>query len=143
MGTINRFEEAIRFLQSELGSELQMHQLRILLMVTIGGSEGVKHNDIERALGISHASVSRNMQMLGLRGVTEKGKKKMVGHGLTESKPDLWEPKKLAATLTPKGQKLVKKLTRILDGDDADQEEAQPGLWDDKGRGFAERGLLI
>lgn len=116
MGPLARFEEAVRFVQGELGGDVQAHQMRILLMVARAGDDGVKHNDIEKALGVSHASISRNMQILGRRGVTVKGKKQFIGHELVESRPDYFEPRKLSATLTPKGKKLIKRLTEILEG---------------------------
>jgi DNA-binding MarR family transcriptional regulator len=76
--------------------------------------EPITHTEIEAAVGLSQASTSRNMKRLGVRLRQDvNGTWVDAGMGLVETRPDAYETRKLASTLTKKGIKLMRDIEEV------------------------------
>jgi DNA-binding MarR family transcriptional regulator len=70
---------------------------------------------LDDRVGLSQSSVSRNLKRLGVRLRQDvKGAWVDAGMGLVDTRPDLYETRKLASTLTKKGVKLMHDLQGAL-----------------------------
>jgi DNA-binding MarR family transcriptional regulator len=75
----------------------------------------ITHTEIERAVGLSQSSVSRNLKRLGVRLRQDAGGKWLdAGVGLVDTRPDLYETRRLASTLTRKGVELMDAIGGLL-----------------------------
>jgi DNA-binding MarR family transcriptional regulator len=94
-----------------LDKEMPAQTLMAFLLVASAGPDGIVQNELQQKLGLSGAAVSRNVTFLSkARGVG------LPGHGLVESEIDEVNRRHRRLTLTPKGERLAEKLSKIIDG---------------------------
>lgn len=110
-----KLDKVLEILQSEVHVQLQLHQLRILLMLAMRVPDPVAYADIEKALKLSNAAVSRNTKVMGIN-MQRSGKGGWVdtGLGLVEVRPDIYETRRNVIHLTDKGKALMKALEKYI-----------------------------
>ena len=112
MTTMGNFHKAIQFLQNEIGKDFQAHQLMFLLELN-KTDKPIDHPTLQKTLGLSHAAVNRTCKIFGQH-IAKDGSVK--GKDWLDTRPDLYETRRLASTLNAKGKKFMKKLAAILEG---------------------------
>jgi len=92
----------------EVDAEMQIQSAAVLLRVA-ANEVPMKMKDIASDLGISQASVSRNIGYLG--GVNRHHEK---GHNLVEAYEDPNERRRKLCKLTPKGKRFIKGMEDLI-----------------------------
>jgi DNA-binding MarR family transcriptional regulator len=86
-----------------------------MVFLEVAGNEGITAATLMKKLGTKPSPLNR--YLLELQGRTmwdrKEGREVEMGLGLIKSQPDLYEPRALAYTLTPKGREVVNKLTGV------------------------------
>ncbi|MFC1523976.1 hypothetical protein ACFL6N_04215 [Thermodesulfobacteriota bacterium] len=115
MDELLKLKAVVRFLRNELSSDLQLQTLHTLLAIATS-SEPKDNKSLEKELGqVSQAAISRNVRNLGTIMVKQKdGSHQKAGYGLIDTRPDLYETRRLASELNDDGKKLIAKLRKIL-----------------------------
>lgn len=114
MEGLRTLKKVVEFIRVEVSSDLQLHQLQLLLEVALEAPEPVTHYELEQKVSISQGAVSRNMKILGTKVARIRGVPTQVGYELVTSRPDLYETRKLAAELTKKGQRITHNINRLM-----------------------------
>ena len=104
MSKVDTARAFYRFIRSDISAELPMQQFGIL--VEVYRTEGITMPEIGEIMGMPQGSVSRNIRALS----TWADKKGVWGHGLLETRQDLYERRRFAVHLTEKGKSLMEKV---------------------------------
>lgn len=103
---VKTLARAIEFLRDELG-DVPLQALSVYLVVAERGE--IPHLHLQKIVGISQASISRNLMLLSR--VDRRGNE---GLDLVESYTDPQEHRRKLAKLTKKGEELIKELDAKL-----------------------------
>lgn len=115
MDKIRKLQKVIGILREYSGDGLEVQQIACLLEVMESDPEPMVHADIEDKVNLSQSSVSRNMKRLSVRLRQDaNGEWIDAGLGLVDARPDHYETRKLASTLTKKGAALKERLKEVL-----------------------------
>ena len=110
---INHHEAASSLLRiierfREIDSEMQAQSMAVLLKVAKSPLP-LKMGEIAEELGLSQATISRNVAYLG-----DWNRHKQAGHKLVEAYEDPAERRRKLVRLTAKGKRFVKSLNEII-----------------------------
>lgn len=85
------------------------------LFVQVCKKENITHAELSAALDMPQASVSRNVLKLAQKMHRDEltGTLSVIGLGLLENKADLYEPRRYAVSLTPRGKALKAQLEAV------------------------------
>ena len=115
MQTLTGFRDAVRFLRQELSSDLGLQAIDILMEVKMAHPEPILHRELSTRVGVSAATISRNVRVLGITyAKDEAGKTVEYGFKLITSGPDKFVSKQFAVEMTTKGLNFMKRLERKL-----------------------------
>jgi DNA-binding MarR family transcriptional regulator len=104
---MDTYQRIVRFLDriSETMPGAPEQQIRVI--IAIMNEPGITQTDLGEQLNMTQASVSRNCRALSIFLDKDKHNNPIRrGHDLIEMRPDLYNGKRLACWLTPKGQQL-------------------------------------
>ena len=88
-----------------------------LPLLAIAEEDGITQPKIADKLGWPQGTVSRNVKKLSVYLVeSETGAKRKAGYELVEQRPDTFDRKANAVYLTPKGKKVLKEISDIIEG---------------------------
>lgn len=111
-----RLQPGINFIQklAQFDVKMQLNTALTLLYVARHQNrpEGVTHADLMRWLGVSTASVSRNLYYWEEGGEQTPN----AGYNLIEIKRDIKDRRRRVLCLTPRGEAFINQLEEILDG---------------------------
>jgi len=89
----------------------------VMLLLAIAEEDGITQPKIADKLGWPQGTVSRNVKKLSVYLVeSETGAKRKAGYELVEQRPDTFDRKANAVYLTPKGKKVLKEISDIIEG---------------------------
>ncbi len=109
---IYKLDRIISVVRDLIDPELPIQQLALLLLVAEAGDEGITMPEACEKLGMGQTSVSKNAKILS-RYADKRGRQMEIkGYALIESRPDLWERRRLRMTITPKGRDVLEKITK-------------------------------
>ena len=110
--SISLLQKSVDVLSSEVSNELNLNHINVLLYVA--SHPNVSAVDMGAALGMLSGSLSKILRTLGQYIVKDdNGNNILKGYDLIEVKQDLYERRRLAITLTRKGENLIKALGGI------------------------------
>jgi DNA-binding MarR family transcriptional regulator len=92
--------------------ELKVHTLQVLLAVA-NAAEPINSTALIRSCGLDQRTVSRDTTQLGKRMIERDGAYVPSGLDLIEARPDLYETRQLAYTLTGKGKQFIEELNSL------------------------------
>lgn len=101
-----RLVDALAIVADAFGPDVTVRQLATFLLTGLGPADGVEYASLERDLGCSKASVSRNLTKLS----TKPG-----NWGVIDYRFDPRDSRRVYAVLSPEGHKLYRRLTRTVD----------------------------
>lgn len=112
-GDLMKLQRLLKVLHEELG-EATIAEARVFLEVAL--EPGTSQVDIRQSLNMSKASASRYLEHLGryARRQVEHEAQLVDGLALVEQSVNFQERRRRACNLTPRGDKVVKKLTGVL-----------------------------
>lgn len=108
--TMAKFEKMIGAVRELVSPDFAISQLHLFLAVC--QEDGITQTELAKRLGMPQATVSRNIIALGTSYNKKTGQ--LGGYGLVDSRPDLYERRRLACFLTEKGKKLSGVLAREI-----------------------------
>lgn len=109
-GELLRFERLLRSARAELGPDVTLQRVLILLNVFL--NEGLSQSELLRVLdATSPAALSRNLADL-----SAWTSRKQPGPGLLELRPDPMNLRRKSIHLTEAGRRLVARITRPASG---------------------------
>ena len=109
---IYNLERIVSVVRNLIDPELPIQQLALLLLVAEVGDEGITMPEACEKLGMGQTSVSKNAKVLS-RYAEKRGRHMEIkGYALIESRPDLWERRRLRMTITPKGIDVLEKIMK-------------------------------
>lgn len=94
----------------KLDPDMQLPMAASLLMVAL--KEDISRTEVMRALDVAGSTATRN-----LMGLMSTGRLGRAGHGLVEQRVNPDERRWRFHRLTPKGVRVVKRLTALIQGD--------------------------
>jgi DNA-binding MarR family transcriptional regulator len=109
---IYRLDRIVSVVRSLIDPELPIQQLALLLLIAEAGDEGITMPEACRKLGMGKPSVSKNAKVLSRYAEKRGGHMEIKGYALIESRPDLWERRRLRMTITPKGIVVLEKIAK-------------------------------
>jgi DNA-binding MarR family transcriptional regulator len=109
---ISSTRRVVSVIRELVDPEVPLQQLALLLLIAEAGEEGITMPDAGDKLGMGQTSVSKNAKALGRYAEQHGGFMTIKGLELVEARPDLLERRRLRMTLTPKGERVIK---RIMD----------------------------
>jgi DNA-binding MarR family transcriptional regulator len=101
---VKRLANVIEQLQEELGPDVSLRQVSILLHVSLGGESGIEQSTLQQKSDSSQATTSRNLKALG------------PGAGLVEYFVQQNDTRRALVRTTPAGDKLINSLIRQIQG---------------------------
>jgi len=108
-----RLYDALSFIRETVGVDVPIQQVLILLLVGERKSDNpITMPEVGLKLQMTQGSVSRNIRMLSRFADTAKGT--FRGYDLISAAPDLFERRRLALRLTPKGEEVIKGLEKEM-----------------------------
>lgn len=114
---IEKLQRVVEHFRTNYHIDFPLSQLAILLHTGLRG--GMTMHDLAETMGLSQASVSRNVKQLSKYALkNEEGDWEFKGYDLVYTSPDLYEPRRLAVHLTEKGKKLLKLLNAMIEGEE-------------------------
>lgn len=115
MQGIRNFGRGIKLLQREVKSDLKIQHMNILCKLALEHPDPVGYGELNKYTGMSRASTSRNMKLLGeWQQENKKGGWTNHGLGLVEVKINPFDTRELMGNLTDKGFELMKKLDKAV-----------------------------
>jgi DNA-binding MarR family transcriptional regulator len=111
--TLRAFQAGINYLRKEVFTELPAQHITIFLAVV--EADGITQFDLSQNLKMPQGSLSRNLKRLSsYYEMDSTGKNVLQGLGLLENRSDLYDRKRLAIWLTPKGRKVMEGLASVM-----------------------------
>jgi hypothetical protein len=112
--TLNRMMNALRVLREATDNpELPVQTMQFFFYVAVRYPNEVPYGEVEKILGMSQASTSRNAAYLA-RGIPNRGHK---GYGMVEVFEDPFYTKRKLIRLTAKGLTVAQQVTSALNKD--------------------------
>ena len=109
---ISKLLKVLQLIRNEISVDIPVQQIAILLLVSQRKpNDPISMPEIKLALNMPQGSVSRNVRMLSR--FTDSKKGSFRGYDLVETRPDMYERRRLSVSLTEKGKKLVAKIEQI------------------------------
>ncbi len=103
----------VKFLRHEIGDNLQLKQLDILLTIAEAYPNPVTYPDLQKMVGTTSGTVSRTMYIYGSKLEKQSnGEWKDTGKGIVMSEPNPYNTRQYQARLTAKGIELFFRLDK-------------------------------
>lgn len=113
MQRIQNLATCIRYLRETVGTAVTLQQIDVLITVAV--QEGITQPEIGEQLAMPQGTVSKNIRILSLRMVKSGTGHVPKGLDLITVRPDLYDARRHAVFLTPKGEALMRQIDRILE----------------------------
>ena len=111
MKNLSHLKRILRHIRNTYG-DIPLQQIEMLIELS-EVKRPISHPELEKILGLSHATISRNGKLLGTYRDPKTGK--AGGAGLIAVNPDFYERRRLASELTDKGQAFLKEISKMLE----------------------------
>jgi len=113
MADLLRFETILTIVRKEVMQEIKLHTLQVFIAVA-NAEEPIDSVKLMKRVGLDQRTLNRDTTVLALRMIKDAdGTHKRVGFDLIEARPDMYETRRLAYSLTQKGKDLAEKLSKI------------------------------
>lgn len=110
--SLTKLERLLGKVRKDVEHELKVHTLQVFLAVA-NATEPVNSTALIKSCGLDQRTVSRDTTQLGLRMIKQDESYVPVGLDLIEARPDLYETRQLAYSLTKKGREFIEELNKV------------------------------
>jgi len=112
MANLLSLETLLTIIRTEL-QEIKLHTLQVFLAIA-NSDEPIDSVKLMTRCSLDQRTLNRDVTLLAVRVITdEDGNRKRTGFDLIEARPDMYETRRLAYSLTQKGKELFEKIVKI------------------------------
>ncbi|HCO19335.1 MAG TPA: hypothetical protein DIT39_07020 [Tissierellales bacterium] len=113
MADLLSLETLLNVIRKEVMQEIKLHTLQVFVAIANAG-EPIDSVKLMKRCSLDQRTLNRDVILLAVRVITdEDGTRKRTGFGLVEARPDMYETRRLAYSLTQKGKELFEKMVKI------------------------------
>lgn len=110
---LRKLTAVVRTIRVDVNTDVALPQLHLFLEICL--QEGITQHELIDKTGVQAGTISRHLKMLSTYMEEDrKGTRVLKGYKLIEQRPDLYERRRMACSLTPKGKALRDKIAIVL-----------------------------